>query len=121
MIYDCFLFFNELDGLEIRLHVLAAVVDRFVLVEARQTHQRAAKPLHYAENRARFEPFVDRIEHVVVEEFPPEATGTWACENWQRNAIRLGIRSAKAGDTILISDVDEIPRPECVLAVAKRG
>src|SRR4051794_27673843 len=120
LIYDCFMFFNELDVLEIRLNVLAEVVDRFVLVEARQTHQRGGKPLHYADNRDRFASFADRIEHVVVDEFPEEATGTWGCENWQRNAIRRGIRDAKIGDTILISDVDEIPRPEFVAAADQR-
>ena len=121
MIYDCFTFFNELDVLEIRLHVLAEVVDRFVLVEARQTFQRGTKPLYYAENRDRFAAFTDRIEHVVVDEFPDEAAGAFGCEAWQRNAIRLGIRDAGVGDTILVSDVDEIPRPECVAAAAKRG
>jgi hypothetical protein len=38
MIYDCFTFFNELELLELRLHELAGVVDKFVLVEATQTH-----------------------------------------------------------------------------------
>ena len=84
MIYDCFTFFNELDVLEIRLHVLAEVVDRFVLVEARQTFQRGAKPLYYAENLDRFGPFADRIEHIVVDEFPQDAK------------VRLGARSGSA-------------------------
>ena len=38
MIFDCFSFFNELDILEIRLNVLAPVVDKFVLVEAVRRH-----------------------------------------------------------------------------------
>jgi hypothetical protein len=121
MIYDCFTFFNELDLLEIRLNVLGGVVDRFVLVEACQTFQRGDKPLYYAENKDRFAPFADRIEHVIVGKFPKEATDAWACENWQRNAIRHGIRDAEVGDTILISDLDEIPRPESVVAAATRG
>lgn len=33
MIYDCFIIFNELDLLEIRLNVLKDVVDGFVVVE----------------------------------------------------------------------------------------
>lgn len=32
MIFDCFTFFNELELLELRLHELAGVVDKFVLV-----------------------------------------------------------------------------------------
>ena len=54
MIYDCFTFFNELELLELRLNELADVVDKFVLVEATQTHTNKPKPLHYLENRARF-------------------------------------------------------------------
>lgn len=34
MIYDTFMFFNELDLLEIRLNELDKVVDTFVLVES---------------------------------------------------------------------------------------
>ncbi len=34
MIYDCFIFFNELELLEIRLNTLENVVDKFVIVES---------------------------------------------------------------------------------------
>ncbi|WP_434245709.1 hypothetical protein ACJU28_10420 [Enterobacter hormaechei] len=34
MIYDCFLYYDEDMLLDIRLHTLADVVDRFVIVEA---------------------------------------------------------------------------------------
>ena len=57
MIYDCFTFFNELDLLEIRLNVLRDVVDRFVLVEAGETHTGKRKPLYFRENAARFAAF----------------------------------------------------------------
>lgn len=33
MIYDCFVFFNELDLLDLRLNILNEIVDKFVLVE----------------------------------------------------------------------------------------
>ena len=36
-IYDCFLFFNELELLEVRLNEMAPYVDRFVLVESCET------------------------------------------------------------------------------------
>ncbi len=45
MIYDCFQFFNELDILKIRLHVLGPVVDRFVISEATETFSVLKKPL----------------------------------------------------------------------------
>lgn len=119
MIYDGFTFFNELDILEIRLNVLRDVVDRFVLVEARETFTRKPKPLYFAENRERFAPFLDRIEHVVVDEFPAEPSAALAAEIFQRNAIQRGLAQVSHGDTVMISDVDEIPRPECVRAATR--
>lgn len=112
MIYDCFSFFNELDLLEIRLNVLKDVVDRFVLVEAGETHAGKPKPFYFEENRGRFAAFLDRIEYVKIERFPKECKTAWWRENIQRNAIADGLRGAKDEDTIIISDVDEIPRPE---------
>ena len=44
-IYDCFLFFNELDLLEIRLNELDEVVDYFVIVEGESTFQSKPKEL----------------------------------------------------------------------------
>jgi len=61
MIYDCFIFFDELDLLEIRLNELDLYVGQFVLVEADETYQEAEKSLYYQENRKRFEKFVHKI------------------------------------------------------------
>jgi beta-1,4-mannosyl-glycoprotein beta-1,4-N-acetylglucosaminyltransferase len=119
MIYDCFTFFNELDLLEIRLHELDAHVDQFVLVEATLTHQGKPKPLHYEENKARFAAFHHKIIHVIVSEYPDNREASaWVYEKHQRNSIRDGLKNAKAGDVIMISDVDEIPRPEKIKEAA---
>lgn len=127
MIYDCFSFFNELDLLEIRLNVLKDVVDKFVLVEATQTHAGQSKPLYYQENAGRFSAFGDRIIHIVVSDFSgAEGANTareraWAVENIQRNAIALGLKEAQESDTILISDLDEIPNPEVLVEVVGKS
>ena len=110
MTYDCFTFFNELDLLEIRLNVLKDVVDRFVLVEARETHAGKSKPLWFEENKARYAAFADRIVHLVVESFPEDAD-SWVRENLQRNFIAEGLKGCRDDDVILISDLDEIPNP----------
>ncbi len=116
MIYDCFTFFNELDLLEIRMNTLNSVVDKFVLVEATRTHQGKEKPLHYAENKARYAAFADKIIHVVVDEYPPyEGESAWVLEHHQRNMISKGLKDCKPNDTVLISDVDEIPDPKQIL------
>ena len=110
MTYDCFPFFNELDLLEIRLNVLKDVVDRFVLVEAGETHTGKTKPFCFAANRDRFAAFADRIVYRRIEKFPA-GHGAWWNENYQRNEIskvlsEIGVRDE---DDILISDLDEIP------------
>ena len=115
MIYDCFSFFNELDLLEIRLNVLKDVVDRFVLVEAGETHTGKPKPFYFEENRDRFAAFADRIVYRKLERFPA-GHGAWWNENYQRNEISKALIECGAcdDDDILISDLDEIPNPEAV-------
>ena len=120
MIYDTFLFFNELDLLEIRLNVLSSVVDKFVLVEATRTFTGREKPLYFQENRKRFSAFSDRIIHVVVDDFP-SFESAWINESHQRNAILRGLIDAKPDDRILLNDLDEIPRPELVREFAKKN
>jgi len=117
MIYDCFTFFNELELLEVRLHELAGVVDKFVLVEATKTHSNKAKPLYYQENRARFSAFHDKIIHLVVE--LPESKNPWVPENFQRNAIARGLVGCQPRDIIMVSDADEIPRATTVAEVSR--
>lgn len=69
-IYDAFIFFNELDLLEIRLNLLDQHVDYFVLVEATQTFTGKTKPLYYQENKACFEKWNHKILHYVVDNIP---------------------------------------------------
>ena len=54
MIYDCFMFYENLELLELRLMTLDRVVDRFVIVEMGRTHMNAPKPLHFDTNRHLF-------------------------------------------------------------------
>lgn len=69
-IYDGFLFFNELDLLEIRLNTLNDVVDKFILVESSVTHSGLLKPFYFEENKERFSKFLDKIIHVKITDTP---------------------------------------------------
>ena len=109
-IWDTFQLFNELDMLEVRLHELNETVHRFVLVEATRTHSNQPKPLHFADNKARFSQFLHKIVHVVVDDLPNN-TDAWVLENFQRNAVLRGLAEAHPNDLIVIADVDEIPVP----------
>ncbi len=114
-VYDCFIFFDELDLLDIRFHELDAVVDRFVVVEGTKTFSGQAKSLHFAANKQRFARFAGKIEHVVVDDFPADARSRWDLEHWQRNAIARGLVNARQDDVILIGDADEIPSADAVV------
>lgn len=113
MIYDTFMFFNELELLELRLNELSQVVDKFVLVEATRTFTNKPKPLYYAENKERFSKFNDRIIHIVVED-SPNSDNPWVLDRFQKNCIIRGLQNARPDDIILISDADEIPRAETI-------
>ena len=110
MIYDCFQFFNELDILNIRLHVLSPVVDRFVISEATETFSGLKKPLYYEENKAMFAEFEDKIIHVVVEDTPQG--GTHERDTFQKNAVTRGLAGCTDDDIVIFSDLDEIPNPD---------
>jgi hypothetical protein len=118
--FDCFIFHNELELLDIRLHELAGVVDAFVLVEATRTHAGRPKPLHFAENRERFAPWLDKIRHVVVDDLPDSGADRWPREWHQRNAILRGLTDAEPGDVVTVTDADEILRADVLAAYDPR-
>ncbi len=108
MIYDCFMFFDELMLLEIRLKELSPVVDKFVLVEATHNHAGVLKHLYYEEvkDNETFAPFKDKIIHLVYDE--PMLPDRFANDRNQRNYIAKGLTDAEADDIIIVTDLDEI-------------
>lgn len=115
-IFDCFIFYNELDLLEIRLNTLSELVDYFVLVESTVTFTGKPKPLFYENNKARFKDFHDRIIHVIVDDMPEVVESTFVREEFQRSAIGRGLAGAEPDDLIIVSDADEIPKPDVLRA-----
>ena len=66
MIIDSFLFFQELDLLEIRLHYLYPVVDKFIIVEARQTFNGEIKEFNFEKNINRYLKYLDKISYYKI-------------------------------------------------------
>jgi beta-1,4-mannosyl-glycoprotein beta-1,4-N-acetylglucosaminyltransferase len=138
-VFDSFIFFNELELLEMRLNILNDVVDYFVLTESPFTVSGNEKPLYYQENKDKFGKFNDKIIHNVTETIPNnfnhmlEKTKFHVAYNdkdpygtrfidipirfqraiYNRNASAFGIE--KAGitddDLVITSDADEIINP----------
>jgi beta-1,4-mannosyl-glycoprotein beta-1,4-N-acetylglucosaminyltransferase len=63
-IYDSFLFFNELDLLDIRLTMLYPHVDYFVISECDYTFSGKEKPFYFEDNKEKFAKFSDKIIHI---------------------------------------------------------
>lgn len=117
-IYDCFLFFNEIELLKIRFAELDDVVDFFVLVESAETQRGTEKPFIFAQNKDLFAPYLSKVIYVSVDERHPEL-GLWERENYQRNCIARGLTQCKEKDIVLISDLDEIPRRTAIADIVQ--
>lgn len=118
-VYDCFLFYNELDILEIRLNELYDVVDCFVIVESDLTFTGLNKRYILSENLDKFSKFADKIRIVKVDD-NPKTNNPWDREHHQRNCIFRGLHDATKNDLIITSDCDEIPRSD-IIAKCRSG
>ena len=107
MIYDVFMFFNELDLLEIRLEELWDVVDKFVITEATTTHRGQPKKMYYQENIDRFEKYQEKIIHLTMDNLRSE--NYFKAERVQRNFF-LDKMQIQDDDVLILGDVDEIPK-----------
>lgn len=115
-LYDCFIFYNELDLLEVRLNELSPIVDKFVIVEATETFQGDSKELFFRDNKDRFEKFNDKIIHHVVD-YPDYLNEGWEREFYLRDSIQAALKhksNISIHDEVIISDADEIPSRESV-------
>lgn len=147
-IIDAFLFFNELELLDLRLHTLDSHVDYFVLSEATKTFAGKPKRLYFDENKSAFKRFEGKIIHNIVDNTPDDFSGwesaepyytdwnrsyahksegvpaqklprTFQREIYQRDSlIEPLLRVAKDEDLIMVSDADEIPNPTVIAPLA---
>lgn len=150
-VIDVSLFYNELDLLELRMRTLYDHVDLFVISECSETFSGNPKPMMFHENRERYADFMDKIVYNGVgratlddlkrEEWlhfvtpldavraykhngrPPKALhASLRREITHRDAAVYGLAQVAApGDLILLSDADEIPRPEIIDSLRETG
>ena len=117
MVYDCVPFFNELDILKLRMHIMAPYVDKFVIEESTVTFSGEPKPMVFAENRELFAEFEEKILYVAVDNSPMSGVTTHERDKFQKNQLIKALGDCKADDIIIFSDVDEIPNPKALTDV----
>ena len=124
-IYDCFMYFDEEQILDLRFNILYDQVDFFVIVESTFNHNGESRKLLF--NQDRFSKFKNKIIYLIYDQVPKAVEeinendniktkgdkyimNALYRENSQRNFISEGLKNANKEDLILISDVDEIPK-----------
>jgi beta-1,4-mannosyl-glycoprotein beta-1,4-N-acetylglucosaminyltransferase len=124
-VYDLFLFNTEFDWLEIRINELSKQVDNFILLEAMQTFSDKPKPLYYDRNKGCLLDLApDKLVYHALDLAEVDHgwwSPNWSREKYARNAMfssvfpfLTGTSAPNYKDVILVSDVDEIPRPETI-------
>ncbi|MFQ3576957.1 MAG: hypothetical protein SNJ77_11035 [Cytophagales bacterium] len=124
-IFDCFIFYNELDLLELRLEEYFEHVDYFVISEANFTHQNKEKQFNFENNLERFKKFESKIIYLKVINKPEFKEGMtmddyhWSLENYQRNKIIDLLSDINENDWVMLSDLDEFYNPEILQSLEK--
>lgn len=110
--FDLFTYNGEDDLLMIRLELLSAYVDYFVIVEADKTFTGIVKKQKF--NCVKFEKWMHKIRYAFITDLSTNPVSAWGNESLQRNALIRLINDAGSSDLILLSDIDEIPNPSAL-------
>jgi beta-1,4-mannosyl-glycoprotein beta-1,4-N-acetylglucosaminyltransferase len=118
------MYYDENVVLDIRLNYLDKFVDKFVIVESQYAHNGEKRKLLFNINN--FKKFSKKIIYIILRKEPDnlikinkndfsdsnpiKVLNAVKRENFQRNFILKGIKSAEKNDIIIISDIDEIPK-----------
>ena len=137
-LYDSFMFSNEEDLLLLRIVEGLRYVEKFIIIESRETHSGYKKTLYSSSsNKAKqiFKTYKDKIIHHIIDEFPkcvqdypkdmvqiildhrPETRFNekillnWLREGYQRSIVSnyISLDRNNLSDIFIISDLDEIP------------
>ena len=150
MIIDSFLFFQELDLLEIRLKYLYPHVDKFIIIEACQSFNGLKKNYNFERNIKRYKKYLNKINYYKISDFhtsPKELYKYlktkknkssilnflekhyhydkkliwWVLDSYHRECIHLALEKySNLEDLIIISDLDEIPSLEIINKVKNK-
>ena len=125
-VYDCFLFSNEEQLLELRLRELEGVVDQFVIVEGALTFTGIDRGGFRAPSVIeRLPPALRaKVRFVPIQRWEYDSdtiADPWRVEWFMRNQLRRGLYDLRPWDFVWISDVDEIPNPARVHQLGRLG
>ena len=123
MLIDAFTYFNEKELVELRLKYLNSIVDYFVVIESNITFTGKEKKWNFPDVlKNNLQEFSHKIQYhqlnIKLDEIKNEESWIidnikgddfWRIENFQRNHIKTVCKKFSNDDTLIISDLDEIP------------
>ena len=123
MLIDAFTYFNEKELVELRLKYLNSIVDYFVVVESNITFSGKKKKWNFPDilnnnlkefsNKIQYHQLNIELDKIKNEESwiidNIKGDDFWRIENYQRNYIKTVCKKFSDDDTLIISDLDEIP------------
>lgn len=116
MLFDCFLYFDEKELLELRINILKDIVDGFIITDGNRTFKGDPKPFTCVETLKELGISDENIQVLHVElPSKEDIANPWAREYAQRDALGVGMRMCPPDSVFFFSDVDEIPRPKALL------
>jgi len=116
VLFDCFLYFDEKELLELRYNVLKDVVDGFIITDANRTFKGDPKPFTCVDTIRELGLPEDKLQVLHVElPSAEEVFNPWMREYAQRDALAVGMRMTPPDSVFFFSDVDEIPKPSALL------
>ena len=92
-IYDCFMFFDEEQVLDLRLNIMDKYVDKFVITEASYMHSGKSKKLVFDINK--FSKFKDKIIYNVVDKQPSNIASVNENDDYDTKGEKLINNSSK--------------------------
>ena len=123
MLIDAFTYFNEKELVELRLKYLNPIVDYFVVIESNITFTGKKKKWNFPDvlnnnlkefsNKIQYHQLNIELDKIKNEESwiidNIKGDDFWRIENFQRNYIKAACKKFSDDDTLIISDLDEIP------------
>ena len=135
-IVSCFLLFNEIDILRLRLKYEYDFIDQFVIIEGAKTFSGESKILYFQKYKYLFDNYLEKINYHVVNDLPTvipfKYVGNdgkvaneyrWHLEEYTRNTVKRVLKKLDLNDSdiILMSDIDEILSKDILLSSASKA
>jgi beta-1,4-mannosyl-glycoprotein beta-1,4-N-acetylglucosaminyltransferase len=120
MIVDAIMFNDEVDLLEFRLELLDPVVDRFLVIEADRTFTGIPKASVLESMRPILSPYASKLTTVRTK-LDEDAPSPWRREEQQRRHMLEALKRLDLhdDDLVVVGDVDEVPEPHVIEALAE--